>query len=121
MRNAKDTLNFVEGIKEHAKEMLKYCPNDESLNTKVAVAEGLISYITDDFEIKEFFKDNIAPKGDLMTLKEFRSCVRSGCFTDYDGIGFYANKEGTTHNEVELATVSRKVPEHITHVLWYNK
>ena len=62
--------------------------------------------------------------GDLMTLSQFQEAVKSACFIDYDGYGYYA----TEHEMDESHVVSpshvfrgEKAPEWVTHVMWFNR
>jgi len=61
--------------------------------------------------------------GDLMTIKDFISAVKSGNFIDYDGTGLYAFKDMQTKDiEVLPSDISKgKVDKRFTHVMWYNK
>jgi hypothetical protein len=62
--------------------------------------------------------------GDLMTLKEFISCCKSGGFINYDGTGYFATEEG--YNRYERAIPSNivkgiQIHKWATHVMWFNR
>lgn len=61
--------------------------------------------------------------GDLMPVVEFEKAVRSNCFIDYDGHGYWATERYfDSANRVNPSEVlfSEK-PNWATHVLWMNK
>ena len=119
MRKAEDILNYMAEIKETCENYLKLCPRDEGLQAKLDLIESLGTYIEDDFTT-----DNSYSAGDhasVYTLEEFRDMVKRGSVCDYDGYGYYGNLYKYSDNVVELRTVEREVPAHITHVYWLNK
>lgn len=63
--------------------------------------------------------------GDMFTLEEFRDCVDSGCFIDYDGIGHEAWVSGGGKLMMSSRCVSPstvfEVSEQCTHVVWFNR
>lgn len=60
--------------------------------------------------------------GDLLTMKEFISAVRSGELTDYDGVGRYATKEKISDISIHPSEVlSGYCDPDATHIMWYNK
>lgn len=117
MRTAKDTLSHMAELLEYVEGCLKWAPDDEVLKAKKEVITEIGNFIEDDMTIVE----PISKYGNLIPLAEFKDSVEHTAFTDYDGYGFYANKEGRTKIYVDLWAVKRKVPEHITHVFWINK
>ena len=58
--------------------------------------------------------------GDLIPLDEFRDCVEGGGFTDYDGVGYPANRTHHSNESVDLESLDKFPPE-VTHILWFNK
>ena len=65
--------------------------------------------------------NTIPSYGDHMTLVEFRSCVKQGVFTDYDGFGKLATKEQMSDMRISPSTVNADYPQELTHVVWFNK
>jgi hypothetical protein len=60
--------------------------------------------------------------GDHMTIEEFREYVRSGLFTDYDGMGYYATATEISDEMVDLSEIKVGYkPEKYTYVVWFNK
>ena len=61
--------------------------------------------------------------GDLIPVEDFIEAVTVGAFIDYDGHGYWANKEGhETSVEVRPSTVRKMLPpDWATHVLWFNR
>jgi len=55
--------------------------------------------------------------GDLFTMKKFKKTVDDGCINDYDGIGYYADKDFEYH---QILTVNQ-LDDRYSHVMWYNK
>lgn len=58
--------------------------------------------------------------GDLMTVEEFKSCVKSGGFIDYDGSG-NAVKDGMLDRRDIFPSAVKTIPEDATHINWYNR
>ena len=58
--------------------------------------------------------------GDLMTVKEFHNCVRSGLFIDYDGYG-HPVKKGLMSRQAILPSKTNQIPETATHIIWFNR
>ena len=69
----------------------------------------------------------ITDYGYLMTIEEFDNAVKSHCFIDYDGFGFYS-----TENEMEDDFDKKVWPSEVlagngpsrkgfTHIVWYNR
>lgn len=93
----------IYGLPEYKEAHKKYCKH----------IQGTISFATEE-------ADDI---GDIMTFKEFKDCVESGGFMDYDGDGVYMTDENTM-------TDIPAVPSHIKngfgrtdmpYVMWYNR
>ncbi len=62
--------------------------------------------------------------GDLMTVADWLGGVRSLFFTDYDGHGYYATKDGRMKDRVVPSDIMRKgmtPPGWATHVEWFNR
>ena len=72
-------------------------------------------------------KLNLEEYADIMTLKEFDSCVDSGAFIDYDGFGFPILDNGEAilddwdDNAIKPSDYKTWIPENTTHVVWYNR
>jgi hypothetical protein len=65
---------------------------------------------------------DIPDYGAHMTLQEFRQCVESGGFIDYDGHGCLA----TDTQESDIVIIpsqlkTTKIDPKFTHVVWYNR
>jgi hypothetical protein len=61
--------------------------------------------------------------GDLMTIKEFMSSVKSGMLIDYDGYGYWASKTHILSKEHVYPSECRFMvkPAGATHVVWFNR
>ena len=60
--------------------------------------------------------------GDLMTLEDWVSAVKSGGFIDYDGDGRYATEKEISNKYVKPSDVRKgKVDKSWTHVVWFNR
>jgi len=60
--------------------------------------------------------------GDVMTLKEFISCVKSGGFIDYDGFGRYVKDGQETNIMIYPSDVKHKaVRKDFDTIVWYNR
>ncbi len=64
---------------------------------------------------------DFAGYGELMTLEEFRGCLRDGAISSSDGVGYYAT--ATQESSVPVVFDADYViePPGLTHVMWYNK
>lgn len=68
-------------------------------------------------------------RGLKMTVAEFMDAVRTGCFIDYDGYGYYATEDRVSDEVVRPSdvyvaddeTASLDHPSWATHVDWYNR
>jgi hypothetical protein len=76
-------------------------------------------------EIKKVEFEDIPDYGDLMTMEEWISCVRCGCFIDYDGTGYLALENKMSREEIQPSEVSKRgfveKTKNYTHVIWFNK
>jgi hypothetical protein len=58
---------------------------------------------------------------DVYTVEEFKACVKSGAFIDYDGFGHPVKDnladEGIYIKPSKLA----EIPADATHIVWYNR
>lgn len=60
--------------------------------------------------------------GDVMTVEDFEAAVKSVCFTDDDGHGYYSDGKTMTKVYVDCAHIYRNgVQPGYTHVVWFNK
>jgi hypothetical protein len=65
--------------------------------------------------------------GDLLTIKEFKECVDSGCFIDYDGFGLPATTKYAWSmpiirpSSVEEDFLKDCEKHGVTHICWFNK
>lgn len=81
------------------------------------VREGKIGYV--EAELKPVFPHKNEDYGDLMPLNEWWESVDCGCFTSWDGSGYFSNG---THHTYEGSVFEREnIPAGATHVLWFNK
>ena len=55
--------------------------------------------------------------GDHYSMKKFKKMVDGGSINDYDGIGYYADKEFEYHHIYSVEQLDQRY----THVMWYNK
>lgn len=68
------------------------------------------------------FDRDIPEYGDLMTLKNFVSCVRSGGFTDYDGWGYYVRGNKVSNVKVIPSDLHHNaIRTDFDMVVWFNK
>ena len=59
--------------------------------------------------------------GDLLTVDEFKGAVECNGFIDYDGHGDML-VDGVFLEESSISpSEAHKIPENVTHILWYNK
>jgi len=58
--------------------------------------------------------------GDLMSVNEWKRCVRLGGFIDYDGFG-HAVKDNLMTKEQYYPSQMNEVPKDATHIMWYNR
>lgn len=63
--------------------------------------------------------------GELMTIEQYRADVRDGSFIDYDGSGVAMQLDGNGQIVGEKVStypsIVDQLPEHITHVRWFNR
>ena len=60
--------------------------------------------------------------GDVYTFDDFISLVDSGCYTDYDGIGYIVDENGKEIKPIECETTWLKRRKKKSHyIIWYNK
>jgi len=60
--------------------------------------------------------------GDVMSLKTFISCVKSGGFIDYDGFGCYMKDGQETNIEIYPSDVHHKsIRKEFNTIIWYNR
>lgn len=72
--------------------------------------------------VREYQLGNIPKYGDHMTMKEFKECVDSGGFIDYDGYANYATADQCSNIALSASTVKKNLHrKDFTHVVWYNK
>ena len=65
---------------------------------------------------------SIPSYGKLMTLKEFIENVKSGCFVNYDGYGYYSDGKEMSDELVRPSDVRNGgVNDKWTHVVWFNR
>jgi len=58
---------------------------------------------------------------DVYTIAEFKECVSSGAFIDYDGHG-YPVKDGYADKNIFIKPSGlNKIPADATHIVWYNR
>lgn len=71
---------------------------------------------------KEYTLKSIPSYGDLLTMEEFISCVKSGGFIDSDGSGNYATKDQMSDITIRPSEIRSGVyRKDFTHVVWFNK
>lgn len=58
--------------------------------------------------------------GHLMTIQEFKQCVKSRGFIDYDGNGKAVKDNLATKKNYSPSEVN-DIPEDATHFLWFNR
>lgn len=59
--------------------------------------------------------------GDLMTVKDWLSCVADGGFIDYDGFG-HPVRDGLMDGTIDIwPSQADMVPQDATHIMWYNR
>ena len=82
----------------------------------------------------------IPKNSDIYTIKDFIEMVKTGCFIDYDGYGYYATTtlvsdevirpsdiSGKTDRfnektmKLEVVEVEKKLNKNYSHVVWYNR
>lgn len=56
----------------------------------------------------------------VMTVEEYKQCVSSGGFIDYDGFGYLIYGDRVTREETWPSIVDQ-IPSDVTHIIWYNK
>lgn len=65
------------------------------------------------------FPYNIPEYGDLMTLEVWLELVEDGMFTDYDGTGYIS--DGKMYGSEIFPSEKDRIPEGVTHIVWFNK
>lgn len=58
--------------------------------------------------------------GDLMTVEEFKKCVKGGFFIDYDGYGNPVKNNKLMQLDIYPSKL-RDIPNDATHIIWYNR
>lgn len=72
--------------------------------------------------IKPYKLSELSDFGDVMTLKHFISCVKSGGFIDYDGYGKYIKDDMETDIEIYPSDVKNKnVRKEFDKIIWFNR
>ena len=60
--------------------------------------------------------------GHLMTVKEYVKAVKSNCFIDYDGYGYYASKtEMSEEIAIPSETFQNGPKSGFPYVVWFNR
>jgi len=58
---------------------------------------------------------------DVYTIEEFKECVKSGTFIDYDGYG-YPVKDNLADEDIMIKPSSiEEIPDDATHIVWFNR
>ena len=66
--------------------------------------------------------EDIPTYGDVMTLKKFISCVKSGGFIDYDGFGNYVKDNKVTNIQIYPSDVKHNsIRKEFDTIVWYNR
>lgn len=71
-----------------------------------------------DKKLEEIQKNVI---GDAMTVAEFLEDVDCGGISDYDGIGYWLDKDGNEIDSINFDTIPEDIPENAVYVEWCNK
>ena len=58
---------------------------------------------------------------DVYTVEEFKACVESGAFIDYDGFGHPVKDSMADPTVVVYPSRVSEIPSDATHIVWYNK
>jgi len=58
---------------------------------------------------------------DVYTVKEFRECVETGAFIDYDGFGNPVKNRLCDPDIMVFPSSVELISEDTTHIVWYNK
>jgi hypothetical protein len=66
------------------------------------------------------YTETLSTFGHLMTVEEFRECVKIGGFIDYDGFGHPVKDEKMSSIVVYPSKVV-EIPADATHIMWYNR
>ena len=71
-----------------------------------------------------YYLEKLPSYGDLMTVEEFKACVKEGGFIDYDGWG-HAVKDnmmdpGDPDYPIRPSKLFR-IPKDATHIIWFNR
>ena len=68
------------------------------------------------------FIGDVADYGDVMSVKHFISCCRSGGFIDSDGFGIYVKDLRETDIEIYPSDIEfNAVRDDFTEIVWFNK
>jgi len=71
------------------------------------------------------FTKDLPKYGDLYEINRWKSLVKCGGFTDYDGEGNWVKDGKMTddyyNNVCDLGSIETAIKEGITHVMWFNK
>jgi hypothetical protein len=71
---------------------------------------------------KKFKMEPHPDYGDLFTMEEWKGCVMSGLFIDYDGFGNYATETEMSDIVVKPSDLAKgEVDESWSHVMWFNR
>jgi len=65
---------------------------------------------------------NLMEIGDLMSVEDYLENVEAGGFIDYDGYG-YPVTDGEYNSDIRIfpSEYDKNIPEHATHILWFNR
>ena len=58
---------------------------------------------------------------DVYTIDEFKSCVHSGAFIDYDGFGYPVKDKKADPKITIVPSCLETIPEDATHIIWFNR
>ena len=62
------------------------------------------------------------PKNDdVYTIAEFKECVRTQAFIDYDGFGYPVRNSKADESITIYPSEIHKIPKDATHIVWYNR
>ena len=71
--------------------------------------------------MKVEYNDPIVIGDEIMTVEEFRTDVKSGFFTDYDGFGNPVKDNMRARNISIYPSKANLIPDDATHIIWYNR
>lgn len=118
-------LKLEEAEQKHH-ERLNNAPNDMSyleFEAYMNVTQKEVSSLSRMYRfVKTPTYSNDKIEGDLMTLTEWKACVRAGGFIDYDGFGYYVN-DGKESDIVVIPSDLKhnQIRNEFSHVAWYNR